>query len=657
MRLKSCIISFTILAAIQLSIEIPLNAAAYDVSDIALTPGWDISQLNIAWHHVDNDCHCIVEFAEKTGKNSGNYGDGDEFPEDSYKFHGTNEFVGLDENSVATYACEATVSGLEGLTNYVYRLGNGRGEWSSINEYATGDKNRYGFFYVADSQIGASGPTRFSETVAVERYIAEYQTRKTYPDLSDEDVKVLVDAYANNTLSRNFKEYADLEAAIDILYDIFYDDTTDKLEELAAVDPQLSAEMYTLQTAAAARDSRGWAETVRTMIEKYPEAAFILSGGDQVELTDREYEYTGFFSPPELTSLPVAPAIGSHDRAADFKYHFNLPNESSEYGVNEAGGDYYFRYGDALFMVLNLDTTISTFPKEPPPARHVRDTDGSSGQPSASPGQGTGGSSSPPPSPPDQGAGGSSSPPPSPPGQGAGRSSNPPPSPPGQNGSVSSVKEFEGKLAELEDYCEDETGKCYDKIKTFKESIPEHRMFMEEAIAANPDARWKIVMWHYSIYSAGKHAADDETRALKYYMVPMLDDLDVDLVLMAHDHCFTRTYQMVGDDPQFEQKVDERGRIINPEGTLYLTANSSSGSKYYGLNKKYDVKDNPDTEEKEGPDPYFEYVAAAGQLKSPLFSYILIDHDSMEITTYTTDTMEMIDSCAIVKENENPMGK
>ena len=179
---------------------------------------------------------------------------------------------------------------------------------------------------------------------------------------------------------------------------------------------------------------------------------------------------------------------------------------------------------------------------------------------------------------------------------------------------------------------------------------------MKEAISTNPNAKWKIVMWHYSIYSSGGHAADEEIRALKYYMVPVLDDLDIDLVLMAHDHSFARTYQMVGDEPQLEQKVDENGRIIDPSGTVYLTANSSSGSKYYELNKKYNVKDNPDTAEIEGPDPYFEYVDAAGQLKNPLFSYILIDHDSLEIATYTTDTMEMIDSYAIIKEGKNPPG-
>jgi len=157
MRFKSSLFSFAILAIIQMSIWVPLNARAYDVSDVALTPGQDRTELNIAWHHSDNECDCVVEIAEKPDKNKENYRVWTVFPDDTNEFHGPNQFRGIDENAVSTYTCEVTVSGLENLKDYVYRLGNGRGEWGDINNYATRDENGYGFFFVADSQIGASG--------------------------------------------------------------------------------------------------------------------------------------------------------------------------------------------------------------------------------------------------------------------------------------------------------------------------------------------------------------------------------------------------------------------------------------------------------------------------------------------------------------------
>jgi 3',5'-cyclic AMP phosphodiesterase CpdA len=180
--------------------------------------------------------------------------------------------------------------------------------------------------------------------------------------------------------------------------------------------------------------------------------------------------------------------------------------------------------------------------------------------------------------------------------------------------------------------------------------VAEHKAFMESAVSAAPDAVWRVVVWHDSIYSAGVHAADDSSRALRKYIVPALDALDIDIVLMGHDHSFARSYQMLGDEPQLEQEIDEMGRVVNPTGILYLTANSSSGSKYYELSSQYDVTDDPGTPEKEGADPYFAYVAVAEQLKTPLFSYVVVDGNSLDITTYRTDTLEVTDRYAIVKQ-------
>jgi hypothetical protein len=632
MRLKSSIFSFTLLATLQLGVWTPLNAATCDVSDIALTPGGDITQLNIAWHHSDNECDCVLQIAEKPAGNKADNGNEIAFPEDAHEFHGTNASVGLDENFVATYACEVTATGLESLTDYVYRLGNGKGQWSNVYEYATRDENGYGFIYLADSQIGASGPKTMSQEM--QTFIAEYLIRKRCPDFSDEKVKALVDASTDSAPTEAFNGLTELEEEIDLLFDIVSKDTSNKLTLVGAKDPGLAGEILSLQMAAAAEDANGWKETVGIVADQFPEAAFILSAGDQVELKTREYEYTGFFSAPELTSFPVAPAIGNHEGAVNFDHHFNLPNESSEYGVNEAGGDYYFVYGDVLFMVLNIDATTSAFPKEPPPGMGGE----SQGGPAAPPGQG----------PPPQGG------PSLPPGQDmAGAPPGAPPGgpvPPGHDVDISSDEEFVDSLSELEQYCDEETGACYDKIEGFKKSVGEHKAFMKNAIAENPNAKWRIVMWHDSIYSAGFHAADDSIRALRYYMVPALDALDIDLVFMGHDHSYTRTHQMLGDDPQLAQRFDKKGRVYNPTGTVYLTATSSSGSKYYELSEKYDVTDDPGTPEIEGPDSYFEYVAVAGQLKTPLFSYVNVDENSLEISTYRADTMEMVDRYAIVKE-------
>ena len=97
-------------------------------------------------------------------------------------------------------------------------------------------------------------------------------------------------------------------------------------------------------------------------------ASFVVSAGDQVQTTKKkspgksemtsEIEYTGYLSPDVLKSLPVATTVGNHDADnANYTYHFNTPN-SSDLGSNGVvGGDYYFTYGNTLFMMLNTKDT------------------------------------------------------------------------------------------------------------------------------------------------------------------------------------------------------------------------------------------------------------------------------------------------------------
>ena len=53
--------------------------------------------------------------------------------------------------------------------------------------------------------------------------------------------------------------------------------------------------------------------------------------------------------------------VGNHDADnPNYTYHFN-PSQMSELGSNDiVGGDYYYTYGDALFIMLNTqDTNIN----------------------------------------------------------------------------------------------------------------------------------------------------------------------------------------------------------------------------------------------------------------------------------------------------------
>ena len=126
-------------------------------------------------------------------------------------------------------------------------------------------------------------------------------------------------------------------------------------------DPQLGAKSSGTKTLAS--DREGWEDTVTKATDLYPTASFMISLGDEVndfnKLSTQDSEYEAYFSPPQLLSLPVATLDGNHDIAMGeyYGYHYNQPNLSPLYGAAYGNdGDYWFVYGDAIFLMLNSNT-------------------------------------------------------------------------------------------------------------------------------------------------------------------------------------------------------------------------------------------------------------------------------------------------------------
>ncbi len=171
-------------------------------------------------------------------------------------------------------------------------------------------------------------------------------------------------------------------------------------------------------------------------------------------------------------------------------------------------------------------------------------------------------------------------------------------------------------------------------LNTNSGNTEEHVQFMEKAVEDTADQaiKWKIVVFHHSIYSVGGHAEEEEILKLREGLVPAIDALDIDAVLMGHDHSYARTHQMENFKPLKGETV-KGDAAKSPEGTVYITANSSSGSKFYDL--------------ADGKEPY---VAVKAQLEVPTFTNVAITPDSLSFETYRTDTMQKVDAYQINKE-------
>lgn len=346
---------------------------------------------------------------------------------------------------------------------------------------------------------------------------------------------------------------------------------------IAVSDPQIGASSENIATGetekqgqlkAVRNDSYNWNETLRKAMQIRKEASFILCVGDQVQsrdfseqlhYTDNEIEYSGFLAPTLLRNIPIATTIGNHDAmSGNYSFHFHNPN-ATELGSTIAGGDYYYSYGDALFIVLNSNSTDTMA----------------------------------------------------------------------------------------------------------------HEMLIKQAVEDHPDSRWRFVSVHHDLYGSGQHSNDPKMIRLRDTLVPLFETYQIDVVLMGHDHTYSRSKFLKGSnlqermmltdeeyrayikgkvssDIQFEQYLasieDEDvivesdqvvdGVITNPEGILYLTLNSASGSKFY---EPVTIKQ--------------PFIEARWQEYVPTFTVIDVSSQQIVIQTYRTDNLQLVDDkLTIIKQ-------
>ena len=344
-------------------------------------------------------------------------------------------------------------------------------------------------------------------------------------------------------------------------------------------DPQIGAskgqtptESSEAQSAdiAARNDAFSWNKTLTAAISEHSDVDFIVSAGDQINNTGddngQEREYAGFLSADVLSNVPVAPTIGNHDsKFANYQNHFNVPNAyTEEQNATPAGNDYYYTYGDVLFIVLNTNNY-----------------------------------------------------------------------------------------------------NCAD-----------HEALIKKAEQAAPNAKWKIVTFHHDIYGSGYDHSDSDGIVLRTQLTTLLDKYDIDVVLQGHDHTYSRSYMLTSDGNTHtaytkdnvkdeylnvkDGKTDDsaalsskqeylnqnlcykivdktQGTINNPEGVLYMEANSATGSKYYNLISTQQ-----------------DYIAERSQTWTPTYSVVNVTSDSFTINTYDVNTGYKIDnSFTITKKAED----
>ena len=107
-----------------------------------------------------------------------------------------------------------------------------------------------------------------------------------------------------------------------------------------------------------------WENTVRQAARKAPDAAFMISAGDQTN-SNTNSEIINYLVPSQLRSFPLMAVVGNHDNdpnasseptGTDQSYLpliYLWPNDSMRAGQQLGGWDYYFSYGNTLYISIN----------------------------------------------------------------------------------------------------------------------------------------------------------------------------------------------------------------------------------------------------------------------------------------------------------------
>lgn len=195
--------------------------------------------------------------------------------------------------------------------------------------------------------------------------------------------------------------------------------------------------------------------------------------------------------------------------------------------------------------------------------------------------------------------------------------------------------------------------------------------WMRKEVAKHPNTRWRIATYHKCMFTGSRsHQSDRDAVAVRDAMLPVFDELKIDLALQGHDHIYEVIGPVVNTSKTLvsnaiEEQVDVTGGVrenmTGKEGGVYNVAN---GTLYFLNNsagkKKYEPRDEEAMKAAEPvhlvEDYWGLFSGKFGQTGDPTFSSVSVSNDAIDIVTYTVDgngKEKVFDSFKVVKNNTN----
>ena len=173
--------------------------------------------------------------------------------------------------------------------------------------------------------------------------------------------------------------------------------------------------------------------------------------------------------------------------------------------------------------------------------------------------------------------------------------------------------------------------------------------WFREQVAAHPEAKLRVAMCHYNIFSGSSHQDDEMGALLRATMLPVMKECEIDFVIQGHDHC----YEVMGPvDPDTRQPIMEAiadreavstsvsmsgykgGTYTVNDGSMYFIG-STCGHKRYWPNSAEDMEEIYDLTK---VDNYFSlFTGMFTQPDKPSFSVFTVNNRTITVDSYTAN--------------------
>ena len=192
--------------------------------------------------------------------------------------------------------------------------------------------------------------------------------------------------------------------------------------------------------------------------------------------------------------------------------------------------------------------------------------------------------------------------------------------------------------------------------------------WMRQEVETHKDVKWRVASFHKNMFTGSRsHQDDADGKAVRQAMLPVFDELGINIALQGHDHIYevigpvnnvsktlsensVEVVETVGDGGERENMTGKSGGVFNvSNGTLYFL-NNSAGKKKYEPRTEAEMIASFDKHEIEN---YWGLFSGKfGQTGEPTFSRVDVTPLKITFSTYTVDDLgnaTLFDSFSVVK--------